>query len=144
MLEQIKKEHIFETPERYFEKLPGVIEARTRRPVSILSWPVFVGSLKYALPVVLIIVGVVIWNQSEEAIQYDAEKLIAEMSTDDLLNYVEYNNLVSHDIAQIIELSAEEIDEIVKDQIQLFDESTDEDMLLEYLDDSDFWGESII
>jgi hypothetical protein len=51
-LEDISKKNIFEVPDGYFEKLPGIIQARVAKPEST---PWFVPTLKFALPIVAVL-----------------------------------------------------------------------------------------
>lgn len=87
-LEEITKKHPFTTPEGYFDKLPGVIQARVSTKQSTKQHsPYMRYALQYALPVVLIIVATVFYLKpsTTEA----PENLLASISEEQLSLYLE-------------------------------------------------------
>ena len=140
-LDEIPKQNIFTTPERYFDKLPSIIQARTKEKESILSLPVIVGSLKYVIPAMLIIIAVAIWNQSDN--QSVTEQLLAEISTEEIIDYMQDSKMTSYELAEILQLSGEELTQILVNEFESLEELPDEDILLEYLDEEDLLNEGI-
>ena len=63
-LEDIPKKNVFEVPDGYFDRLPGIIQARVsqEKPSFVwYSWPV---ALRYALPVLLMMAVGIFWYTS--------------------------------------------------------------------------------
>ena len=141
-LHDIPKRNIFTTPEGYFDKLPSIIQARTKEKESIFSLPVFVGSLKYAIPAMLIIIAVAIWNQPDT--QSATEQLLAEISTEEIIDYMQNSEMTSYELVEILQLSGEEITRILDNELESLEELPGEDILLEYLDADDLLDEGII
>ena len=123
-LDDIPKKSAFEAPEGYFDRLPGIIQARlTQTEVdrnTESGWLVYLGySLKYALPVVAIAAASFFYlnmpgDQSTEYLlaSVDTGYLVAyledaDVSTDDLLENVS----LDHDEASAIHEST--MDEII-------------------------------
>ena len=52
-LEDIPKKNIYEVPEGYFDKLPGIIQSRVAKEETIRK-PFFVHSLRYAIPAMVV------------------------------------------------------------------------------------------
>jgi len=141
-LHGIPKRNIFTVPDGYFNNLPSIIQARTKEKESILSLPVFVGSLKYAIPAILIIIAVAIWIQSDN--QSVTEQLLAEISTEEIIDYMQDSKMTSYELAEILQLSGEELTQILVNEFESLEELPDEDILLEYLDEEDLLNEGII
>jgi len=141
-LDEIPKRNIFTTPEGYFDELPSIIQARTKEKESILSHPVFVGSLKYAIPMMLIIIAVAIWKQPDS--QLATEQLLSEISTEEIIDYMQDSEMTSYELVEILQLSGEELSQILYNELESLEELPGEDILLEYLDEEDLLDEGII
>jgi hypothetical protein len=91
-LEDIPKKGIFEVPEGYFDRLPGIIQARVAEKTPyIATRPYTRYALQYALPVALLLaVAVIFLIPKEEA---SAESLLASVSTEELAFYLEQSDL---------------------------------------------------
>lgn len=83
-LEDISKENIFKVPEGYFEKLPGVIQARVAKPEPKV-W--FVPAFRFALPVVALFIAVSVWFTMREGASLEDQ--LSEIQTEQLLAYLE-------------------------------------------------------
>jgi hypothetical protein len=77
-LEDIPKKSVFKVPDGYFDQLPTVIQARMaegkRSPLS----GVFGFSLKYALPVIVLVVAGVFWFRPDPSIERQLNDIDAE------------------------------------------------------------------
>lgn len=91
-LEDIPKKGIFEVPEGYFERLPGIIQSRVAetRP-GTTTRPYTRYALQYALPVVLLLIVAVFFLKPNKSLT--AEGLLASVSTEELANYLEQSDL---------------------------------------------------
>jgi hypothetical protein len=83
-LEDISKENIFKVPEGYFEKLSGVIQSRVAKPESRV-W--FTNSLKFALPMVALLIAASVWLTLREGVSLEDQ--LGEIQTEQLLAYLE-------------------------------------------------------
>lgn len=109
-LEEISKKEIFNVPEDYFDKLPGIIQARVATPQNETNaaWRF---TLRYALPaVVLLAIGIVWFNQSPKVM--DAEQLLSTIQTDDLVAYLNDSDMTTEELLADAHLSDEDATEI--------------------------------
>ncbi len=107
-LEDISKENIFKVPDGYFEKLPGVIQARVAKPEPKV-W--FSTAFKFALPVVAIAIVVAVWFTSGGG---SLENQLNEIQTEQLIVYLEESDLSPDLINDEIDLNEEDLNELEK------------------------------
>lgn len=133
-LEDIPKKEIFSVPEGYFEKLPAMIQSRVaahNRP----SWrtsPVFRYSVRYALPLILIALGIV-WYTSRP-VETNAEAILASVETNDLLMYLQESDLSTEELLDHLSLDADDAEDI---QDAVYEENFGDHELDEIIDDID-------
>ena len=109
-LEDIPKKEVFNVPDGYFDKLPGIIQARVATPQNE-GRPVWGFALRYALPtVVLLAVGIFWFNQSPKVA--DAEQLLSSIQTEDLVAYLNESDMTTEELLADAELSDEDASEI--------------------------------
>ena len=122
-LEDIPKNNPFSVPDGYFEKLPGVIQARieagkVRKPVPYVRY-----AFQYAMPVVaLIIVAVIYLGPKSGGNNYD--DILSSVSTEQLAAYLADSDLTTDEIVDagaLDEESAEAIEAEVFNNIDLND-----------------------
>ena len=90
-LEDIPKKTIFEVPEGYFDKLPGVIQSRIaeKNPVRERA-SYFALSLRYALPaIVLIAASIFVYQNYYNSQASDVESILASVDSQDLVDYLD-------------------------------------------------------
>ena len=121
-LDDIKKSRVFtEPPADYFDKLPGVIQAKTAHKATNKTRVFWMGALKLvpaAAAVVLILVYTGVLGPKP------ASDPLADVSTDDLIEYL-----------ATVELTTDEIlEEVDFTDLSLDFENADQDQLLENLD----------
>ena len=117
-LEDIPKKVVFEVPKGYFDRLPGIIQARVADTKQEPAWAPFLRyGLKYAMPVLAIVVAALLYRtsgaQSTEQLltSIDSAELVAylgdtDISLDDLLEGIPLDN---EEAASIQESSMNEI-----------------------------------
>ncbi|CAN5322886.1 hypothetical protein BH09BAC3_BH09BAC3_12330 [soil metagenome] len=132
-LEDIPKKDLFEAPEGYFDKLPGILQARVAESAQKPGWVLlFQGSLKYALPVVAIGVAAVIYlNKSEEQ---SAESLLASIDSTELVAYLEESDISTDELMDGVALDDDEANAIqgnTTDEVNL-DETDIEELSNEF------------
>ncbi len=106
-LEDISKENIYKVPEGYFDKLPGVIQARVAKPES-KGW--FVPVFKIALPAIALVVAVSIWFTSPQEASFEDQ--LNEIQTEQLLAYLEESEIPADLITEEITWSEDDLYEL--------------------------------
>lgn len=135
-LDNIKAKQPFTVPEGYFDKLPGIVQARVATPKRkpVFSFPV---ALKYALPVITLTILVIFWMQRNDVnTTQDVQQLLADIPTADIIDYLEDSDLTLTDIIESLDQEEYEFDEYMNE----LDTITQEDMET-YLEDYELTGE---
>ncbi|MBL7841054.1 MAG: hypothetical protein JNJ75_13005 [Cyclobacteriaceae bacterium] len=122
-LEDIPKNNPFSVPDGYFEKLPGVIQARIeagkiRKPVPYVRY-----ALQYAMPVVALIIVAVIYLVPKSG-ENNYDDILSSVSTEQLAAYLADSDLTTDEIVDagaLDEESAEAIEAEVFNNIDLND-----------------------
>lgn len=110
-LEDIPKKQPFEAPEGYFDKLPGMIQARIKKESGVKeSIPYFRYALQYALPVVVLAIAAIIYLVPQKAQDIDSQ--LASVSTEELVAYLEQSELTTDELLESIELDEESVEAI--------------------------------
>ncbi len=119
-LEDIPKKDIFDVPDGYFDRLPGVIQARVAGTKRESSWlPTFTQGLKYALPVMVI--GVVSFFFFSKPQEQSAEMTIASIESGQLVAYLEDSDISADDLLESIPLEQHEADAIEQNSMEIGD-----------------------
>ncbi|MBY0433130.1 MAG: hypothetical protein K2U26_03380 [Cyclobacteriaceae bacterium] len=115
-LEDIPKKNVFEVPEGYFDRLPGVIQSRIAEEKKQTRWSVYLGfSLKYALPVLVIGAGIVFYLSRPAALS--AEELLATVDTQQLVAYLDETEVNSDELLEGAPLSDDEASALQDDSM---------------------------
>jgi hypothetical protein len=111
-LEDIPKKQIFEVPEGYFEKLPGIIQSRVVKPQLEKSWWfTYRYSLRFALPAVILVAAGIFWFYSSQT-DVNVENILASIQTEDLITYLNEADLTTEELLEHVELDAEDVSTI--------------------------------
>jgi hypothetical protein len=111
-LEDIPKKQIFEVPEGYFEKLPGIIQSRvTQQREEKKWWLEYHYSLRLALPAIILLVVGIIWF-SDTPKELNAENILASIQTEDLITYLSEGELTTEELLEHVALDAQDINTI--------------------------------
>jgi len=111
-LEDISKESIFKVPDGYFEKLPGIIQARVAKPEPRV-W--FAPALKFTAPVLAIAIAIAIWFTAGQG--GSLEDQLNEIQTEQLMAYLEESDLSPDLITEEIRWSEEDLNELEEEVI---------------------------
>jgi hypothetical protein len=126
-LEDIPKKNIFEVPEGYFEKLPGIIQSRVATPEAT---PWFAPTWKFALPVLALVAVGIFWFSSQSGVSL--EQQLADIQTEQLIAYLDDGDLTMDDLAETVTWSETDLDELEEKVFSSIEVSGDElDILLE-------------
>jgi len=111
-LEDIGKKEVFNVPEGYFEKLPGIIQARVATPNKEREIrPVFSYALRYALPVIVLFALGIFWFNRQSQLT-TAESILASIQTEDLVAYLNDADLTTEELLEDATLNEEDANEI--------------------------------
>lgn len=126
-LEDIPKKHPFNAPEDYFDRLPGMIQARIEKESGVKeARPYFRYALQYALPVIVLAIVAVIYLVPQKS--QDVDTMLASVSTEELVAYLEQSELTTDELLDSWELDAISIEAIESevyfnlDELQNIDE----------------------
>ena len=110
-LEDIKKKNIYSVPDKYFDQLPTRIQARVNdsKPAFKLSWRWNL-LYKIAVPTLVIIFIVFYFGIESNNFESNADNLLAQVSSDDLIAYLETTDLTTDEIIEELDLSDLELD----------------------------------
>lgn len=111
-LEDIPKKVIFEVPEGYFDRLPGVVQSRisTHRPAARLAWA---PSLRYAIPI-LVLLGVgIFWYQGTfQSAPLSIEEELGAIQPDQLAVYLDDRDLTTEDLVETVTWSPQDLNDL--------------------------------
>lgn len=110
-LEDIPKKDIFNVPEGYFEELPGIIQSRVTRSGRSQTSPVFGYAVKYGLAAVVIAAASFFWLQNPGAVE-SPEALLSSIDTEDLVAYINDDDLSTDELLEDVSLHQEDADHI--------------------------------
>lgn len=132
------KKNIHQVPEGYFENLPQIIQARAVESTKVKQRASFVYSLKYALPVVvLMIVAFVAFYNGPTEDTLDPSGMLENASIEELVEFLNDSEVSTDDLLAEIDLTGIEL-EFDNESIDLLDDNNiSEDELNGYLDDFD-------
>ena len=113
-LDDIPKKNIFEVPEGYFERLPGIIQTRTSAsspsPVGIPSWS---RALRYAIPVVLLIGAGIFWYQNNSlSSRVNVQAELGTIQSDQLAAYLDDHELTTEDLVETVTWSSDDLNDL--------------------------------
>lgn len=120
-LEDIPKNHPFKVPEGYFDKLPGIIQARVAEQSEVKeAKPYFRLALQYALPVVVLAIVAVIYFVPKNG--QDVDTMLASVSTEELVAYLEDSEITTEELLEEMTLDNESVEAIESEVYFNFDE----------------------
>lgn len=134
--DKLSNKNIHKVPEGYFEDLPQIIQAKAVESAKVKSIPKFVFQLKYAIPVLLILIvaTVMFFNNSEEE-GSNVGTLLSEVSTEELIQFLEESEITTDEILAEVDFTEMELEFEYEDTGILDDNDISEDELNGFLDD---------
>ena len=118
-LEDIPKKHPFEVPDGYFDRLPEIIQARVAEKTETReSKPYFRYALQYALPVFILAVAAIYFIPAKPQ---DVDSLLASVSTEELVSYLEQTDISTEELLNNMELDNESVEAIESEVYFNFD-----------------------
>ena len=131
-LEDIPKKNIFDAPEGYFDKLPGIIQARVAAESTSSAPLVSFGLvLRYALPVLAIGLAIfMIFRENDPS--GSPEELLASVSTEQLSGYLLESDFSTEELLDNLDLN--EVDVNASNE-EIIDLEFDSDVLEEFAEE---------
>lgn len=109
-LDDIPKKNIFEVPDGYFDQLALKIQAKTEAISPSKAIPVWSFTWKYALPIVVLVVGGIIVLRPK-AVQ-DTEQLLASIPTEHLVTYLHESEIGEAELLEAINFDDKDVDSL--------------------------------
>lgn len=131
-LEDIPKKEVFDVPEGYFEKLPGVIQSRVSKP-GATGRPAWVYGLRYGLPALILLAAVIFWLD-RPAGDHSPEGMLASIQTEELVAYLNDTDLTTDELLEQVHLDGTDANEIESDVYGLSISADDLDTILDDID----------
>ncbi|MBL0744403.1 hypothetical protein [Chryseolinea lacunae] len=132
-LEDIPKKEVFEVPDGYFDKLPGIIHARVSKPGAAMATPGWAYGLRYALPAVVLFAAGIFWY-TRPGTDLSPEGLLAAVQTEELVAYLNDTDVSTDELLEDAQLDGIDASEIEGDVYGL---NIPDDDLTIILDDID-------
>ena len=136
-LEDIGKRQVFtKPPDGYFEKLPGVIQAKTAHKPRTASRTYWLTALKFA-PVAGLLIFIALYSgvfNNPDSGQ-ELEDMLSEVSSEDIIWYLEELEITNDEIFEEVDLKALslEIDDMRNPLLESMD--IEDEVLIELYDD---------
>ena len=130
-LDKIEKKAIYSVNETYFDNLPTRIQERVielerqKQPAFVMS-----RALKFALPVIAIVIMSIYFGIRFENAPVDVQAMIDEVATEELVAYLNDSELSTEEILSLIDISELDIDGMYNEDIE-FVEDTDLDEFMD-------------
>lgn len=131
-LEDIEKKDIFKAPEGYFDTLPSIIQSRVSTEKASLWIPTIANGLKYALPVLALVVTLLWFLKPEK--ESSPEEILASVNSVDLADYIQSMEINNEDFLDLLDYAQINIDSLnLQESFVIEDEEIDlTDVLIEY------------
>ena len=130
-LEDIPKKEIFRVPEGYFDGLPSKIQARIdAQETGHQESFVFRFKLQYALPLLTLLALGILWFSRYDQPK-DAESLLASVETEDLIAYLNESEITTEDLLNHVEFNSLDLEEI---ETEVYELPLDSELDIEELD----------
>ena len=134
-LDSIEKKEVFKVSEGYFDNLPTRIQNRViEREYKSRPAYIFSKSLKFALPVIALIIMSIYFGNRYNDSGLDVQAMIDEVSTEQLVAYLSESELSTDEILALIDVEELDIDGMLNEDIDLLNDIELNDVLEEYPD----------
>ena len=132
-LDELPKKQVYSVPDDYFKELPSLIQARVVKP-ELVKTPVIIWSsaLRYALPVVALIMMLVYFGTRLSNDDIDVQAMIDDISTEELVKYITDSEITTDELLSLIDINELDVDGMVDDNIELLNDSEWDEIIEEY------------
>jgi len=125
-LDNISKKEPFSVPDGYFDRLPTIIQTKAIESTNKKEAFKPIGLLRLAIPSLLILIvvgyfGYKYQNNTENK-NSKIELMLAEVSTTEMVNYLDQTDLSSDDFLELVSFEGEQIDDFSYELESISDE----------------------
>ncbi|MFN7406336.1 MAG: hypothetical protein ACK5SL_07360 [Cyclobacteriaceae bacterium] len=109
-LDDIPKKNVFDVPDGYFEKLPGVIQSRVAKPERLANWNPWLIT-RVAVPVLLLVGAGIFWfSQPQRITGYaDIEYELGQIDQEQLSLFLDDNELLNEELMEAVIWSEDDL-----------------------------------
>ncbi|MFN8689865.1 MAG: hypothetical protein ACK5XL_07680, partial [Cyclobacteriaceae bacterium] len=109
-LDDIPKKNVFDVPDGYFEKLPGVIKSRVEKPERQANWNTWLIT-RVAVPVLLLVGAGIFWfSQPQRITGYaDIEYELGQIDQEQLSLFLDDNELLNEELMEAVIWSEDDL-----------------------------------
>lgn len=132
-LDDIPKKEVFDVPDGYFDKLPGIIQARVSKPGTAVATPGWAYSLRYAIPAVVLLAAGIFWY-TRPGTEHSPEGILAAVQTEELVAYLNDTDLSTDELLEDAQLDGVDASEIEGDVYGLDIAAEDLNTILDDID----------
>lgn len=142
-LEDLKKSRVFtEPPEGYFDKLPGIIQAKTAHKGLQKARSYWIGALRLVPAAAAVVLIALYFGVFKGPGVQDMDLLLADVSSEDIIEYLEDIDLTSEQIYEEVDINElslqfEEEQDALLENLEIEDET-----IIDIFDDLD--SESVL
>lgn len=133
-LEDIPKQEIFNVPKGYFDNLPNVVQSRIEKKNAHTLQPNFRIAWGYALPVVVMLAIGAFWFTSTNKQTPDSEIMLAEVSTEDLIIFLNIAEISTDELLENELLDDVDATQIENEVYQYNFDTNDRESIIDELD----------
>lgn len=111
--DELPKQHPFNVPDQYFDRLPGRIQSRLADRRGSMS-PVFAQVMRYGLAMFIVaaLAFVWLWTANTQYSGETPEDILAGLETADLVAYLNDGDITTDELLDEIQLSSDDADQI--------------------------------
>lgn len=132
-LDELPKKQLYSVPDDYFKELPSIIQARVVKPEQARTpAPVWSSALRYALPVIALVMMLVYFGVRLKNDDIDVQAMIDEIPTEELISYITESEITTDELLSLIDLNELDVDGMVDENIELLNDNEWDDLLEEY------------
>ncbi len=104
-IEDLKRDHsMYKVPEGYFEGLTSKIQARVKEEEEVSDERVWIPRLAWIAPALVLVIGFFLFYPFNG--QKSAEEILSEVSTEELINYLDMSDVSEEEILAYVDLEA--------------------------------------
>ena len=133
-LDKLPKKQLYSVPDGYFDELPGIIQNRITSRAGLterfsFNWT---PALKVALPLVTLALMIAYFAVRIDRQEFDVEAMIAEIPTEDLIEYISESDLTTDELLSLIDIEELDLDGMIDEDASLLNDDELDYILEEY------------
>ena len=119
-IDELKKDNVFKVPEGYFEELPSIIQAKVTQPSEPEPFWGVQPAVRWAAVAASILVFAVYFSVFRtDTNATDVESLIAQVSMEDLVAFIENSDITTEELIASIDLEGFYLEDIAPEDMLL-------------------------